>query len=279
MDNAAGPTTFKAPDLQSSVSQIPKNYKGWFKSNLAKTVIAVLVIGVLAEVIFGGFSLFAPSVARNLNPLQPAVNEMTSARLSLIPEKLVYKNGETVVVEVKLFTGGYNTDSTDLVVKYDPSFLKPDGKNFAAAGKIYSEYPAVQVDEKNGLIGISGITTPGSGSFLGVGDFAKLNFIAIKNGQTQVSIDYNPDSTADSNVVLSGSAKDILGVVDNAAINISDTASDNANSLPESCGSFTQYCQISPGTVGTQVCNAGTIKESSCGYDPRLTASCEECKI
>lgn len=280
MDNAPGPTTFKAPDPQVSASQISKKPRQWYRGSLFRIVITVLIIGVLAEVIYGGFSLFAPSTARNLNPLQPTVNEMTSARLSLIPDKASYKKGETVIIDVKLYTGGYTTASTDLALKYDPLFLKPQGENFAVPGQIYPEYPAVQVEGQKGLIGISGIPMDSSQSFSGVGLFAKLNFIALKEGQTEITIDYQPDLTGDSNVVLSSSSKDVLGVVDNAQITISANGSPGAQETRgQSCDGFTQNCQISSGAVGTQICNTGTIKEGSCGYDPKLTTSCEECKI
>lgn len=279
MENTAGPTIFKNPNFSGPPSQNPKTTKGWSRGKLIKIAIVVLVVAVLAEVLFSGLSLFSPEKMRSLNILQPKINDLGNAHLSLVSKQAAFKKTETVVIEVKLYTGGYTTDSTDLVVKYDPTFLKPQGENFAQVGQIYSEYPAVQVDEKNGLIGISGITIPGSASFSGVGTFAKLNFTALKEGQTQLLIDYQPDKTSDSNVVLSGSSKDILGVVTNADINITDSATtEQASTNSQNCESFTQYCQDAAGKAGSQVCKAGTIKDGSCRYDPKLTVSCEECK-
>lgn len=279
MENTAGPTIFKSPNIEQTASQISKNPHGWFKSNLVKVVIGVLVIAVLAEALFGVSSLFSPAGSRNLNILQPKVNEMSEAKLSLLPKQTAFKKSETVVIDVKLYSGGYTTDSTDLVVKYDPEFLEPQGENFAQVGQIYSEYPAVQVDEKKGLVGISGITIPGNNGFSGVGAFARLNFKARKDGQTQVTIDFEPGKTSDSNVVLSGSAKDILGAVENADIIISDSAAPPSSTSAQKCDSFSQYCQDASGRVGTQVCKAGTIKDGTCSYEAKLTVSCEECKL
>lgn len=279
MENAAGPTILKTADISQAASQISRNPKGFFKRNLIIIVILVLIIAVLAEVIFGAFSLLSPSSTRNLNILSPKINELSPARLSLIPEKSVYKKGETVNIDVKLYTGGYSTASTDLAVKYDPAFLSLKGDAAVSVGQIYPEYPPIQVIGGQGLIGISGINFDQSQTFSGVGMFAKLNFTALKDGETEVIIDYQPDSTGDSNVVLASSLKDILGGVDNAKIIIGQTTSAGEETDIKRCGSFTQYCQDLSGKVGTQVCNAGTMNNNSCGYHPRVTMSCEECKI
>lgn len=284
MDNTAGPTIFKSSNIQQTVTQ--GNLQGFFRRNIIKIGLVVLVTAVLAEVVFGAVTLFSPASVRNLNILQPSINELGSAQISLVPDRTSYKRNEAVMIDVKLFTGGYTTDSVDLVVKYDPAFLQPKNEGFASVGQIYEEYPGVQVDNQNGLIGISGITSQNGAGFSGVGNFARLNFTALKDGQTEVTIDFQPDSTGDSNVVLSGSMQDLLGQVNNAIIEISESASGARMALGgQSCESFTQYCQDSAGSVGTQVCKAGTINKQSlpagsgsCGYDPVVTVSCEVCK-
>jgi hypothetical protein len=163
-------------------------------------------------------------------------------------------------------------------VKFDPAFLQP-AKEFAKPGSIYSEYPAVQADNVQGLIGISGITLPGRSSFSGVGTFATLYFTALQDGQTQVTVDYQQDATADSNVVLSGTTDDILKVINNAQINISESgAAQSGQSSSVSCQSFTQYCQTADGLAGTQICTGGSVVNGVCGYDTVNTSSCEVCK-
>jgi len=281
MENSASPSIFKTTSLNASQptpTSPAKNNGNFFRSNLVKIIIAVLVIAVVGELIFGAYTLFSPSQGRNLNPLAQKANEMRSAQLSLVTDKTSYKKGDNVVVDVKLFTGGYVTDSSDLVVKYDPAFLSASGANFAVKGEIYSEYPAIQVDETNGMIGISGITLPNESGFSGAGTFATLNFTALKDGQTQLMIDYQPSETADSNVVLSGTTQDIIGAVVNADIIISEAGSAAVDNT-QKCESFTQSCQNAEGVSGTQVCSAGSISDGVCGYDPKMTISCEACKI
>lgn len=208
----------------NTVTGIKKNPSGFFRKNVFKIIIVLLIVTVGAELFFGGMSLFSPGKTVNTptGEIDSQADPLTKASLDLVADKASYVKGEAMVIDVKLSTGGHTTDSTDIVVKYDPAFLEPDSKNFAATGGLYSEYPAVQVEKENGLIGISGITSPDSNGFKGEGSFAKLSFKAIKSGQTRVAIDFVPGQTADSNVVLSDSTVDILGSVKNADIIISE---------------------------------------------------------
>lgn len=276
MDNTAGPTIFKSPDLQQTTSELSKNPKGFFRKNLILVIVAILVLAVAG---YGAYSYFSPQ-SGGLKILGPQVNELRGAQLSLMPEKSAYKQGENVVIDVKLYTGGQSTQSTDVVVKYDPQFLQPVVDGVVTPGQIYSEYPPIQVEEKQGLIGMSGITADASGQgFSGVGSFAKLNFVALKDGQTEVLIEYQPDQTSDSNVLLFNSMTDVLSSVDSTTLTISPTPTEASSTLPQSCGSFTQYCEDSTGRVGTQMCNTGTMSNGVCGYNPWLTNSCEACTI
>src|SRR3989344_7329665 len=280
MEQTANPNIIKSPIPANIVNEIKNNSGGWFKKNIVKIIVVVLVLAVIGELVFGGISLFSPSTARNINITPPKINNLSDGVLSLIPDKTSYKKGDRVAIDVKLFSGGYTTDSTDLVIKYDPRFLEPDAEEFAVKGQIYSEYPALQVEKTVGLIGISGITLPSSDGFSGVGTFAKLNFRALQDGQTQVVVDFESGKTADSNIVLSGSSKDILGSVSNASILISESGEQAApTSGGQKCESFIQYCQDANGQVGSQICSEGSLKEGSCGYDAINTITCEICKI
>lgn len=284
MDQTASPSIFKNPIPEKIGSGNNNSVIGWIKKNIVKIIIALLVIGLAVELIFGGVALFSPTslpgdLPGNLNILAPRVNGLTDATLSLIPDKVSYRSGDLVSIKVKLFTGGYTTDSTDLVVKYDPAFLAPEEDNFfALAGNLYSEYPAMQVDKQLGMLGISGITVPGKTSFSGVGVFATLYFTALKDGQTEVSIDFEKGATADSNVVLSGSTQDILGTTKDADILISGTVSQPPQKSDQSCKSFKQECLDASGSSGTQECSGGSTKNGSCSYDSEFTESCGVCQ-
>lgn len=280
MDQTDSPSIFKSPIPGKTGLGNKNDLAGWIKKNIVKIIIALLVIGVAVELVFGGVTLFSPAVLPgNLNILAPRINGLTDASISLIPDKVSYKSGDLVAVKAKLFTGGYTTDSTDLVVKYDSAFLAPEEDTFfALAGNLYSEYPAMQIDRQQGMIGISGITVPGKDSFSGAGIFVTLYFTALKDGQTKVSVNFEKGATADSNVVLSGSTKDILGIVEDADILISGTDLQTPEKSNKSCNSFTQACLDASGDSGTQKCTGGSTKNGSCGYDNEFTESCESCQ-
>lgn len=210
MDQSAGPG--------NNASTAPS--KNWFKNNFGKVIIITLVIIVLGEIIWGARAFLSPKKVMVADPIIRVINNPKPAELSLSTDKASVKVGETVTVPVKISTGGEKTDSTDLVVKYDPIFLSAKEENFATVGKIYSEYPAKQIDTKLGLIGISGITLPGQEGFSGEDTFATLSFTALSPGTTEVKVDFTEGSTADSNIVLEGSAQDILKKVTNAQIKI-----------------------------------------------------------
>lgn len=224
MDQSAGPSVFKNPIPDINPSEVKKDTSNWFRKNLVGIIIVILVAAVAFELAFGWKSLFSPSGFNNLNIPAPKAKNLTEASISLVPDKQSYAVGDLVGINVELSTGGQTTDSTDLVVKYDPEFLSPIEKDFAAKGSIYSEYPGIQADREQGLIGISGITVPGGdNSFTGDGIFATIYFTALKNGQTTISVDFEKGQTADSNVVLTGSTQDILGSVKNADIVVIST--------------------------------------------------------
>lgn len=276
MTQTANPSVMNNPVVQGT-SQSRSNTNSFFKRNLVRMIVIVLVLAVIGELIYGGLTLFAPSQVRNLNPLGPQVQAFQNSNLSLVTDKASYKKGDKVSLDVKLFTGGSTALGTDLVVKYDPAFLKPTDTLMVEPGQIYSQYTPVQVDREQGLIGFSGLPSQGSSGFSGVGSFAKLNFEALKDGQTQVTIVYTPGDTADSNVVVSEDSKDNLGSVGNADIMISETESTPVSS-GQACESFTQECKNQNGVMGTQTCMGGVMKTGSCTYDPRNTVSCGVCK-
>lgn len=280
MEQIVSPSIFKSPIPEKTGLGNKNDLVGWIKKNIVKIIIALLVTGVALGLAFGVSGLFSSAaLPDNFKIPAPGVNALTDATISLIPDKVSYKSGDLVAVKAKLFTGGYTTDSTDLVVKYDPAFLAPEEDTFfALAGDLYSEYPAMQIDRQQGMIGISGITVPGKNSFSGAGIFATLYFTALKDGQTKVSVNFEKGATADSNVVLSGSTKDILGIVKDTDILISETDLQPPQKNNQSCDNFTQGCLDSSGSSGTQKCTGGSIKNGSCGYDSEFTESCEPCQ-
>lgn len=279
MDQSANPLINLTPgNLPSAmIPPSPNAIKSIVQKNLSKIIFAILGTVVLIEVILGIRTLTKTASNAQLKATQ--IESMTDAKLVLSPDSNTVKVGSNLTVSVNLVTGGHSTDSTDLLLHYDPKFLEITPISISQ-GKIYPEYPVVEVDSKLGLIAISGITPPKKPGFIGIGTLATLNFKALQEGQTSLTIDFQKGDTKDSNVVLSGSTDDILDQVFNADINISNQGEiASSKSKSPSCSGYTQYCQTSTGKTGRQLCKLGQLKGSSCVFDPKLTVSCDVCRV
>ena len=119
---------------------------------------------------------------------------------------------------VRIFTGGNNTDGTDLIIGYDSNMLEVATAS-VTKGSIYGDYPLISVS--GGKIAISGISI--DSTFNGVGVLANLNFTAKQTGQTTLSVDYTAGKTTDSNIIETGSGKDILDQVTNLELIIDNS--------------------------------------------------------
>lgn len=243
---------------------------GWLFS--AKVIFLAIGLVVLLELFFGIKMLTKPTIR-----IGKAEN-LTVGKIVLSSSNQSYKVGENVSIDIRISTGGHTTDGTDLVLKYDPNFLEATGNNIFDIGDVYSQYPNVNIDPKNGLIRISGVSD--DEGFNGTGDFATLNLKAKKDGSTNLSVDYTPSSTSDSNIIETNTTKDILGQVFDLDLNIG-TGTNAQISVPkeQKCTTFTQICTTKVGRKGTQKCSAGKINKDACVWDPTLTVSCTECKL
>lgn len=176
-----------------------------------KLIFVILGVVLLIEIIFAIKTLTKP-----LPPPPPKLQPLTGAKLVLVSPKTSYNVGDTVPVTVRLATGGRSTTGTDLILKFDPKVLEAT-QGAIRRGSIYEEYSVTQLDSK-GTVTVSGISS--QKGYNGIGLFGSVIFKAKAKGQTKISIDFQKDSTTDSNVVEAGTAKDILDQVFNLDLTI-----------------------------------------------------------
>ncbi len=180
-----------------------------------KLIFIVLGVIIAVEVIFAVRTLTKP-----LPPPPAKLQPISGGKIVLLSPGKSYKVGDSVFVTIRVATGGRATNGTDLVLNYDPKILEASTSGAIRPGKIYSDYPILTVDPKTGTIRISGTTSAGSKAFNGIGVFATLNLKAISAGDTTLKVDFQKDSTTDSNVVESSTTKDILEEVFNLEVNV-----------------------------------------------------------
>lgn len=181
----------------------------------AKYLLYVLVAVVVIEILWAAKTLLSPI------PVKKAaeVPVITDATLSLISSKKDFKQGEILLVNINLQTGGHKTIGTDIVLKYNPKVLETSQTAFIR-GTVYPDYPLIKVDNEKGLINISGVVTSKDGSFEGTGLFGQVAFKAKSVGLATVQLEFIKDASNDSNVIETGTPKDILGKVNNLEVNV-----------------------------------------------------------
>lgn len=254
-------------ESEPRVSSIKKLLSEWIFS--LKGVYSLLALIILIEVYFGLKTLLTPLPAvEKLAPISQGAVVLTTNQTS-------YLEGDQIPVTIKLSTGGYNSVGADLVLRYDPNFLEAQENNFFEQGEIYQDYPGISLDKKNGMILMSGIVLSDRGGFNGTGIFGKLKFVAKKLGITKVRVEFQADSTTDSNIIDTVSAKDVLGQTFDVEINIGQAGKVAKTDI--ACSGFTQLCWDENNKQSTQKCQGGKLKDEVCVFDPLLTESCGQC--
>ena len=88
-----------------------------------------------------------------------------------------------------------------------------------AIGKIYNEYPVNELDQKNGLITVSGISSL-TGGVIPNGVFGTILFQAKAAGNAKIFLEFTKNSTNDTNLTDSKTSTDVLEEVKNLDLKI-----------------------------------------------------------
>jgi hypothetical protein len=186
-----------------------------FKKIFPLKVILLLLLIVLA--IEGYF--IVKSFKEPLVPPPPNVESITGGEILLVSSKEQLKIGENTRVAMKVSTGGHATQGTDIILRFDPKYMEASTSSIYKGG-IYPDYPVISLDNTAGIVKISGLSPTTKKTFKGVGIFAFLDFKAKALGKTKISLDFEKNSTSDSNIIEANSAKDILEKVNTLNLTI-----------------------------------------------------------
>lgn len=188
-----------------------------------KTVLLIVGFLLLGEIAWAGWTLTRGDTQAE-TVAAPAVSSTPAAPLGeviLAADKTVVRKGDKFSLSVNV-QSTVLTDGTDLIILYDPKLLSvmaEKGKKSVTVGKVYTDYPINTVDEKTGRIVVSGISSK-DGGVLAEGVFGTVVFQAEEEGTANISLDFTPGSTTDSNIIEAESGRDILSKVNNLQVTI-----------------------------------------------------------
>ena len=136
------------------------------------------------------------------------------AVLSLSPASgsYTFTSDASYPVGIIVNSGSKNIDGVDVVLNYDPAKVKiMDAK--LNTTNTFEETPVNVIDNARGQVKFSGLTFKAKPVAGIVGTF---RYRPVSRGEVNFTFYFNPGSTTDSNVAEHGTAKDILGKVENA---------------------------------------------------------------
>lgn len=104
------------------------------------------------------------------------------AKINLSAEKNKITLGDNWQITANLEVSGVDVTGTDVVVSYDPTYLRfMETENAGNFGRVLS------TQSGEGLIALSGVMDPGT-TFSGEGEIANLTFEALKVGETEIKL-------------------------------------------------------------------------------------------
>ena len=143
-----------------------------------------------------------------------------AASLRLEPELKYISIGETLELEIIMNTDGEQAAGGDVIITYDPEVVSVVD---LLPGKLFSDYPSATFDNVAGVAKLSGIVASISELFTGEGVFGRIIVQGKKAGSTELTFDFTPGSTTDSNIAVTYGSGDILAKVSQAIVIVNPT--------------------------------------------------------
>jgi hypothetical protein len=263
MEQSANTNPFeqKAPEANLGPSVhfgegAPSSIKKLFKP---KVIFSALALVVIVELFLAYQSFNQPKDLQNKTALLGSqikpyeIEDLVEGKIKLSAEKKEFKLNENVPVSILVSTGGHPTDGTDVILTYDRNILEASPAA-VINGNTYQEFPIKDVDNQKGIIRISGLSVISKEEFSGLGILATINFKAKKVGTASVKVSFIKDETADSNIIESRYARDILSSVEGVDLVISDKGT--AAAVGSCSPRVYQKCLDGKGRSGSYWCSS-----------------------
>jgi hypothetical protein len=145
------------------------------------------------------------------NVTTEAADQVASFTLSPATGDYTFNGKTTYPVGIILDSAGKSVDGVDVIINFDPKKVAVEGSKIAPTN-VFEESPANVVDNVNGQIRLSSLTFKARPV---TGIIATFQIKPLARGTANFTFQFSPGSTTDSNVAEHGTAKDVLGKVEN----------------------------------------------------------------
>lgn len=149
----------------------------------------------------------------------PSVSAQTGGRMYFPETSYSLNTGETFETPIYIDTSDVSAAGAGAIVKYDQNFLEVVS---VEKGSIFDDYPLTKDKPENGQVVVSGISGSAKSFFSGNGILGTIKWRSKKIGDTNLTFEFTPGSTTDSNIAVNFGNGDLLNEVENAVIHISD---------------------------------------------------------
>lgn len=122
-----------------------------------------------------------------------------------------FSAGQSYPVGVIIDSGGKSVDGVDVIINFDPKKVQIVG-DAVSPTSMFERFPLNRVDNVSGKILFSALTFSPKPE---AGIVATFRFRPLAPGPVNFNFDFTLGSTTDSNIAEHGTAKDVLGKVEN----------------------------------------------------------------
>ncbi len=161
--------------------------------------------------------------------LMPTKSYAANPSLKFNPSQITTRLGNEFEVGVEIDTAGQKVAGTDAVILFDNTFIEAVR---VERGHVFSDYPALIIDNEKGKVIISAVVKAQTSLFSGQGNIATVIFKTKAVGTNTILFDYQVGKTNESNIAVTTGNGDILGEVNNLAIT-SQTNTGAYTTIPE----------------------------------------------
>lgn len=163
------------------------------------------------------------------------------ASLLFNPQEKNVGRGTQFDINIDIDTAGESVGGAGAKVSFDPTKVNIIS---ITPGTVFTDYPAATFDNTTGKLNVSGIVGSPTDLYSGKGVFATIKIVGLTPGTAQVTFEFVPGDTTDSNIAITSAPWDTLTNVNTLNINITETNQQVVVDAPANSGATTS----TPGT-------------------------------